>query len=1404
MNVNPKTVRRVMVLIAGAALIVGALAGVYIVRQRQIAAKYLGYREAGIAAFAAEDFAAALQHLKPYIGKHRDDRDALFAYAAARSRVEEADARHLPDGIKAFQQLRELEPHSPRVRYALLDLYTKNYRHADAIELADEVLAASPDDVRALRAKALALENLRRLDAAVAVAEHLNEVSPTSLEDHQITYQLYARTNKPAAEVIARAEAMRAKYPDDPRFELLAAIAYGQSGQGEKALGLLRAAAERTPGDPAFVRQLAMMLDRNHMFAESAALLDRAVAKHNGDPRLRAILAQRLWQNGYAKGAADCLTDVDPASAESDSTLLALRALALYHLDQADEARRIVDAIARRTNDGKAQAWATALAARFANPQPAPRAQIVQYRAALTRDPDNGIIRYMVGEAYERLGESEPALSAWRMAADLEPSWSKPPEKIARALAATGRTEQAVQQATIAQRRAPHQPSATITYVVVAFKHLGQSNDPARVDELLKHIESVQKAVPNEPETLPIQVALLARKGQRDAAIGVAKGALGAEKPPGVMTLLSLAAISRTERLGLEGQINALIEKSGEPMTPALALARAGELAASGSAAAGLKFLEDHAAKHAGAGGAAWQLAIAQYREQTRDPKAAEAWLTLGEAHPGDIAVQTGILRSAASAKGNRPFIERTIDRVRTLTGGEGTLWKIERARWLLGSDRERDHSDAVNTLADLVRSSPTLAEPRLLLAAALEKVDNVSGAVKELRVAAEQQPNSAAIATELARLLQAQGKFEDARLYLERVAKQDALDPSIRRHVAAMFAQQGAVERAAQLLQEAAKQRALDPAGLLLLAELQRRQGLTTEADALYQELLSREPVSAEAIESSADFYASQGKLDEARKIVARLDGAVAARPGVRELVRARFAERHETPDAATAAYAAATTAAPTEATTWRERVGYLMRTARANEAAAVADEALKALPGNASLQSLKAYAAASANIASGQPDLQPLIDDLSKDPANARSLATAQLLQEEAAGRLNKTDAAARFRQLAERFPRHKPLQLEAVRRSIAAGDDARAAEFALRTMQSFPGDADVARLATNVFRQARQWKQMEAAARDWRSRSLDRPAEADVAIAEAQLAQHNAAGAAAQLAPHAARASASPESNSPLLITYARALAAAGREQEARALLEPLLPASPRWRSAWMSIAGGDVNDAAVATRWLEHVAPRVMTDSPAERVALARAWVGVGERFAQLAAYEAARKVLAPIAEQPDASPDVLNLFAAVLQAGGDGAGAETNYRKVLATRPDEPTALNNLAYLLLTGAGANGDPAKLQEAVSLAGKAVALGPGVASYHDTLARVRFRAGDRDGALKAFDRALELEPDLVDAMIGKATAHTAMGNAAGAREMLQRIDQTLPRRPNLSAELKRELDLARDHANAAVDTR
>jgi tetratricopeptide (TPR) repeat protein len=519
-----------------------------------------------------------------------------------------------------------------------------------------------------------------------------------------------------------------------------------------------------------------------------------------------------------------------------------------------------------------------------------------------------------------------------------------------------------------------------------------------------------------------------------------------------------------------------------------------------------------------------------------------------------------------------------------------------------------------------------------------------------------------------------------------------------------------------------------------------------------------------------------------------------------MRELVLARFAERHESSEAADKHYAAAVAAAPSDVTPWRERVGFLLRSSRGADAVAVADEGLKALPNNSALQTLRSYAVATANGGSGsQTDIQPLIDELSKDPSNDRSLKIARLLQDEASGKVSKQEMAARFRQLADQYMRSKPLQIEAVRRSLAAGDVKRAAEIANRTMQAFPDDADAARLATNVYRQARDWRHMESAAAQWRARSLEHPLEADVAIAEARIAAGNPAGAVAQLAPHAASASALPEANGNLITTYARALAAAGRESDAKALLEPLLDKSPAWRTAWLDIANENVPDGKAAVAWLETVSSHVPRDNAAERLALARAWHLVGSRWQRPEGHLRAKEILVPMSLAPDADMGVYLVLASALQASGDLDAAEKNYRKALSLQPDNAAAQNNLAYLLLTRENAD-----LGEAETLAGKAVAAAPNVASFHDTLARVRFKSGDQRRALESFQRALSIDPDHIEALIGKASVLAAMGQRAAVRDLLQQIDAALPRKPQLSPELKRELELARNTLSASADPR
>ncbi len=84
-----------------------------------------------------------------------------------------------------------------------------------------------------------------------------------------------------------------------------------------------------------------------------------------------------------------------------------------------------------------------------------------------------------------------------------------------------------------------------------------------------------------------------------------------------------------------------------------------------------------------------------------------------------------------------------------------------------------------------------------------------------------------------------------------------------------------------------------------------------------------------------------------------------------------------------------------------------------------------------------------------------------------------------------------------------------------------------------------------------------------------------------------------------------------------------------------------------------------------------------------------------------------------------------------------AEAEKAYREALRVEPDNIRVTNNLAVLLATQKSA------LDDALSLARRAVDKEPGRATYFDTLGLVLQARGDVAGARQAFERALSLEP-------------------------------------------------------------
>ena len=393
----------------------------------------------------------------------------------------------------------------------------------------------------------------------------------------------------------------------------------------------------------------------------------------------------------------------------------------LRQLDKKGDADAIADALQARKGSSKSKAWGTALAARY-DANLAPRKAVEQYEQALSVDRDNAVIRCWMGESYVQLGEIDLAMRQWRQAFALMPSWAHPGVLLARAELKRGQTNQALEHAVDALRRAPNLVESAVIVAQASYQHLEQSFNTADAMKLIAFIQEIQRGAPGEAETLPILAELQARVGQRDDAIATIRNAIAdkgaqpttrrvdaAAKQSDPALIMALAEVSRRQNLGIEDEILAKLP-TGAPNSPAVALQRAMDLARSGKKEEGYKLLTDAASPTV-----QWNVAKAEYLEATGDPRAKPMWISLGEENPTNVAVQNLILKEARSATADREFFARTIDRLHDLTGDDALGWKFARARFLLATSDDSEHRDKLPrpspSCGSLVGESPDTPE---------------------------------------------------------------------------------------------------------------------------------------------------------------------------------------------------------------------------------------------------------------------------------------------------------------------------------------------------------------------------------------------------------------------------------------------------------------------------------------------------------------------------------------------------------------------------------------------------------------------------------------------------------------------------------------------------------------------
>jgi tetratricopeptide (TPR) repeat protein len=133
-----------------------------------------------------------------------------------------------------------------------------------------------------------------------------------------------------------------------------------------------------------------------------------------------------------------------------------------------------------------------------------------------------------------------------------------------------------------------------------------------------------------------------------------------------------------------------------------------------------------------------------------------------------------------------------------------------------------------------------------------------------------------------------------------------------------------------------------------------------------------------------------------------------------------------------------------------------------------------------------------------------------------------------------------------------------------------------------------------------------------------------------------------------------------------------------------------------------------------------------------------YLRLGETYRRQGATDASIESLTRARHILPENPVVLGTLAMVLEGAGQKAEAEGAYRAALQADSDNATTMNNLAFLIAENGG------NLDEALSLARRAVQLMPDASEVADTAGWIQLKRHAVDDALALFASALAREPD------------------------------------------------------------
>lgn len=1372
MNSNLKSRRRLLIVLGVSGGLVAVAVGGYFVRKQQVAGRILAGRNAGAVALAAGKYFEAMHAIGPYVNKHPQDVAAILDYAQARQNVIENNGRHITDSISLYRRVLELQPDNAEARRNLLELYVRAGFNTEILALTENA-----DDIDSIRARAIALSKLGRHTDAAPLFDQYFAQRPNDLEIHLFKVAFLQNSGKTGAELIDYVNTVAAANPASPAMALLQAYGHLVAGDRDAARKFTLAAVDANPTSPFEIELGVDLLDELDEFPRSLEFLNR-VAALNPEPRFQLRVVSRLFQSGQFEQLL-ARFPVDQAKADSaDASLLAHQAMALIRLDRRDEARQIVAQLRNRKGDIPAAAWATLLGDDLDPTEVRDEAAIIQAaNDGLREDPNNPYFRLRLGDAYQRLGETELAVREWARSSQAARAWATPIHQMLPVAIENRELQIASVLADRLEKIDPRGADSLAFVAAVRAATLDRGN-AAALQSLRDSLERIQTLKPGHPGALQLQISMLAALDGPDAARDRVEAMLAQRPPLPADALQALArAIENTDPALARRCIDLAIESNG--ISVDLATAQALIMIRAGETAKAVDEFKALRARSAGNASLAWSTAEAVVLDAAGNPDARSTWIRLADENPKAINIQR-LAISSSTVRNDLAFLGRAIERIKAVIGNEGVNVRVAEASLILrqaadmnAQNREREVVRAASMLSDIVRQFPDKIEARQLLANSLVLLDRRIDAIGQFVEIVRRSPQSRGAILQLVQLLQHSGDFDRARPYLDQaeslIEQQRALgiddelrDDAVR--LAALLRAQGLADRALAVLQKFD-----DAAGSTTVAahELLAAQGRLDEAT--IKSMLA-EPTLTN-VELVAEHYARLGRLSEADAVIEKL-GLVDAAAGEREFARGLYYQRRGRHAEAIPEFRVAADALPDKRNVWAALLVSQIAEGRSDDVLATLARAKSALPNDEGFKRLGDSALVKSAVEN--PVLRPLLVDLLGATDSADDLMAALRLADSSA-KADRTIAQVLedLRPIAQRMPRQRSVQFLLIDLELAAGQVDRAIAAASRLAQVLPADPAPARRLSEICFAAGRWNELINAANDWKRRSGAATRDADEYLATGLLGTNRAAEALAVAETHY---------NPAVFDNFARlrmqSLIALNRTADAETAIFPQLTQSPLARSAAITACVTQFTDAATINRWMNAVEAAVPTPTLSDQIVLLQAWNDLAQRNITPAFADQVMRRLDSVEPLLQAATDATAsnwfVFALISEINGRDAQAAAAYRKALELDPSLAVASNNLAMLLLRTGGS------LDEALRLARQATSAtnDRNIAEYFDSLGQVQLKLSDYTAARQSLQRAVELDPASIEKRIRLTRAIIGTGDGDAARAALTEL-RTLAQR-------------------------